>query len=90
MLHKGIFEIIIKDNNKHETCTQYYTALDSDIFLPTGCYIGLDGLTIICDTGYKILVTLHKQEFLGKIRPMNKYMAELSFNDRVKRGGKVK
>ena len=90
MLHKGIFGKNIIDNNEHQTCSQCYTSLDSDLFSHTGCYVGLDGVPIIFDSRCTISVIPHKQDFVGNIRPMYKSITGLSFNTTVKGAGKVK
>ena len=88
-LHRGEFSSMMEDNIP-QTCDHCYTALDDDLFLPRGRYVGKDGVPIIFDTGCSISVTPHKQDFVGTIRPMNKLMTGLSSKAEIKGAGKVK
>ena len=89
VLHRGDFSFMMEDNIL-QTCDHCYTALDNDLFLPKGYYVGNDGVPIIFDTGYSISVIPHKQDFVDTIRPMNKLMTGLSSKAEIKGAGEVK
>ena len=48
-LHRGEFSSMMEDNISR-TCDHCYTALDGDLFLPRGRYVGKYGVPIIVDT----------------------------------------
>jgi len=45
--------------------------------------MGLDSRPIISDSGYSIAVTPHRQDFVGELQPINKYMSGLNVTAEV-------
>ena len=66
-----------------------YTSTENDIFIRKGCYVGIDDVPIIFDSGCTIAVTPHLSDFICPPTPVNKRMKGLYGSVKVDRQGFV-
>ena len=74
---------------KKNTCNSCYTALEEDVFVPTGYYMNEKGTSIVFYSGCSIVVTPYEKDFVGPIKPSTRTMNGLSASDHVKGEGEV-
>ena len=46
----------------------FTSSMEYDLFLPTGCYIGVDWNRVLFDSGCTMVVSLYKSDFVGCIK----------------------
>ena len=82
------FAFLQSDEINHH-CAQYFTVLEEDVFCPKGFYIGNGDKPIVFDSGCSIARTPFKDDFLGKITPVQKIITGLSSISKVEGEGIV-
>ena len=63
--------------------------MEDDIFIPKGMYVSSDLKPIIFDFGCSIIVTPYRQDFVGELLRVNKYMSVLNGRAEVEGEGMV-
>ena len=67
-----------------------YTAINDDLFLPTGYYADSQQMDIVFDSGCTTSVTPNKSDFIGEITTVNKIMQGLSSTTKITGEGVIK
>jgi hypothetical protein len=67
-----------------------YSAIDDDLFLPTGYYTDSQQMDIVFDSGCTTSVTPNKSDFVGDITEVHKIMQGLSSTTKITGEGMIK
>ena len=79
----------LASDTKHHHCAHCFTALEDDLFAPSGFYIANGDKPIVFDSGCSIAVTPHLEDFGGEIKKVQKTMTGLSSTAQVEGEGMV-
>ena len=73
----------IEQYHDRDNCGSCYTAIPYDLFLPTCYYTDSEHIDIIFDSGCTTYVTPHREDFVGKVKVVNKTMQGLNFTTKI-------
>ena len=82
------FPLLQSDTMLHH-CAHCFTALEEDLFMPRGFYVGSGDKPVVFDSGCTMSITPFKEDFVGKIDPVQKTITGLSSTVEVEGEGTV-